>query len=86
MDDYISSLNRSEALSINTTKVDCSFRFGDGEVFVSNTLYNIPIKIGSVQATLETHVVSCDIPLLLSRESLKRAGTEIDFSRDEVRM
>ena len=35
---------------------------------------------------LETHVVGADIPLLLSRESLKRAEAEIDFQHDTIRI
>ena len=86
LDDYISSLNRSDAFSITTSKVSCNFRFGDGEVFSSNTMYTIPIQVGSVEATLDTHVVQSEIPLLLSRESLKRAGAEIDFKSDKICM
>ena len=84
LDDYISSLSRSDAFSITTSKVSCNFRFGDGEVFSSNTMYTIPIQVGSVEATLDTHVVQSEIPLLLSRESLKRAGAEIDFKSDKI--
>ena len=85
-DDFMDSLPRSETLRVSSKTETCRFRFGDGEVFTSHKAFNIPIQIGSVQAMLETHVVGADIPLLLSRESLKRAEAEIDFQHDTIRI
>ena len=42
--------------------------------------------VGSVCAKLDTHVVKSDIPLLMSRESLKRAEADIDFRQDIVHL
>ena len=61
-----------------------SFRFGDGDVIKSDKLVVIPIRFGSQQLKLMTNVIDRDIPLLLSRESLKRASAEIDFKTDTV--
>ena len=85
-DEYLSTLPRSESLKIETKSETCKFRFGDGEVFSSTKLYTIPIMIGNTQVQLDTHVVESDIPLLMSRESLKRAEADIDFERDTIKI
>ena len=61
-----------------------NFRFGDSEVINSNELAVTPAQFGSQQIKLMTNVVECDIPLLLSHETLKRAGAELDFKSDTV--
>ena len=35
---------------------------------------------------ISTHVIECDIPLLMSRESLKKAHAEIGFKSDTICM
>ena len=35
---------------------------------------------------IETNIVSCEIPLLLSKASMKAADTQIDFAHDKVTM
>ena len=42
--------------------------------------------VGNTQVQLDTHVVESDIPLLMSRESLKRAEADIDFQRDTIKI
>ena len=46
----------------------------------------IPIQLGPHKLRLMTSVVETDVPLLLSRESLKRASAEIDFKQDQIRI
>ena len=43
----------------------------------------IPVTIAHVQATFTTDVEEYDIPLLLCRESMKKAKTQIDFLEDK---
>lgn len=62
------------------------FKFGDGNVVQSSQKVTIPAKIGDTQCNIETEVVRADIPLLLSKQSLKRAGTVLDMSKDKVTM
>ena len=67
-------------------KVDSvgSFRFGDGEVYRSLFAITIPFYINNNRHFLSTDVVSCDVPLLLSRESLEKANAIINFQSCEV--
>lgn len=62
------------------------FRFGDGQVVHSNRKVRLPAKIGQTRCHIETEDVPADIPLLLSKMSLKRAGTILDMENDRVVM
>ena len=46
------------------------FKFGDGKVYKSMKKAIIPASIGNLDVTTETTVITCDIPLLLSQESM----------------
>lgn len=46
----------------------------------------LPAKIGKTKCHIETEVVKVDIPLLLSKSSLKRAGTVLDMENDRAVM
>ena len=73
----------------NNMKIDKSnnvFRFGKGAPVVSQGRIKLPAKIGSQTVTIEADIVDVDIPLLLSKESLKMAGTVLDFNHDSALM
>ena len=44
------------------------------------------MKIGNTDCNIDTEVVKSDIPLLLSKTSLKRAGTVLDLKKDKATM
>ncbi len=46
----------------------------------------LPAKIGLTKCLIETEVVKVDIPLLLSKMSLKKAGTILDMEKDSAVM
>ena len=80
------NLPRSESLKVETKTEIRRFRFGDGETYTSSKLITLPIMVGSAHAKLDTHIIDSDIPLLLSRDSLKKADAEIDFRQDTIHM
>ena len=84
LESFLDTLSRSDRRSVHKESDKCRFRFGDGEIFTSSEIVTLPIQIGSQHVKLRTNVVDCDVPLLLSRESLKRANAEIDFRTDSV--
>ena len=45
---------------------------------------NLPTAMGSKHVILNTDIVASDIPLLLSRKSIKRTVMAIDFKNDEA--
>ena len=67
---------------------DCHrlFRFGDGEDVYSFKHASIPAKIGTTYCKIETEVVKSEIPLLLSKSSLKKAGTVLDLRNKPVEL
>ena len=81
---YLESLSREDRKLVRSEKTDFGFRFGVGQVYRSNRLVHIPVHIGKERATLTVCVVSCNVPLLLSRDSLKTAGASLDFSSDNL--
>ena len=83
---YLDTLSNRDHRSVTTEDETCDFRFGDGPVYSSTKIVIIPVTFGSEKARLATHVVECDIPLLMSRQSLKKAHCQIDFVYDRVFM
>ena len=46
----------------------------------------VPAKIGYKDVFIITDVIESTVPLLLSKEAMKKANTEINFKDDTVRM
>ena len=61
-----------------------NFRFGDGHKIVSTRLVTFPIYLCGKNFKLFSYIIEGDIPLLMSRTSLKEFGASIDFSRDVI--
>ena len=84
---YTDSLTKAERESISETSGSARFRFGvGGPVFVSERKVTFPAIIGSRKVSIEADIIECDLPLLLSKESMKKADTQINFKEDEVTM
>lgn len=62
------------------------FRFGDGKIVHSYSKAELPVQIANTKCCIETEVVKADIPLLLSKASLKKAGTQLDMKNDKAVM
>ena len=63
-----------------------SFKFSDGNML--NLLYKVmlPCVITDIEVSIFTDVVDSDISLLLSKDSMKRARTCLNFENDSVMM
>ena len=55
------------------------YRFGDGREMFADESAVVPIFLGSIETTLKVDVVDAKIPLLLSKESLKKGEARINF-------
>ena len=69
--------------------IDRIFRFVDGQWVQSGHQVTIPatiIIIGGTKCTIETDVVQSKLPLLLSKNSLKKAQTVLDMHSDTAQM
>ena len=71
---YLETLNGSELKGVETCESNSVFRFGDGPKIESMKKMKIPARIGSKDVKIETDVVDTNIPLLPSKESLKKAN------------
>ena len=63
-----------------------TFKSGDGNKL--NSLYKVilPCVIANIEVSIITDVVDSDIPLLLSKDAMKRAGTCLNFEDDSFTM
>ena len=71
---------------VSRVSSNSKFKFGDGNIVNSNGKVNLPVKIGDLDVNIETDIVSCELPLLLSQSSMKAADAELDFRNDKIKM
>ncbi|XDV39471.1 hypothetical protein PO909_008715, partial [Leuciscus waleckii] len=88
LDNYSTVLQKKSVKMMKETEAESHrpFKFGDGKVVYSGKRVKIPAKIGNMKCNIETEVVPINIPLLLSKTSLKRAGTVLDMEIDSAVM
>ena len=78
------SLSEEERKKITVEDCNRSFRFGDGDKVISAVQKTIPVTICGEQTDIKVNIVENDIPLLLSRETMKKMGMKIDVENDQV--
>ena len=76
----------SDAPITDSKSSDKTFKFGDGITYPSLKQVNIPVSIGGIKGHILSDVVDCEIPLLLSKPSLKAANSKLDFVNDTISM
>lgn len=88
LESYVNDLSQEQVYKLlKTENPSCRpFRFGDGNLVYSTRKMKLPAKIGQTRCNIETEVVKVDIPLLLSKSSLKKAGAILDMENDKVVM
>ena len=79
LDDYLNSLCDEELALVREEKSNCTFTFGDGVTYRS-------VRIGGIRSELSTDVVECNLPLLISKQSMKRGKMVLDFDKDLVKI
>ena len=55
-----------------------TFKFGDGSKLKSKGEYWLPAVLADKEVTIKTDVIESDIPLSLSKRSMKRARIEME--------
>ena len=81
---YLESLNIKDRKLVMEYKGQKWFRFGNGKKFQSQKRVRLPCEIAGTECYVDTDVVKCDIPLLLSKPSMKRAKITLDLSNDKA--
>ena len=84
MDTYKDQLSDHDKASIREVPSSTKYRFGDGAQCMSSSLVRFPAIIGKKKVTIEANIVDAEIPLLLSRKSMKVAGCTLDFKNDSM--
>ena len=82
---YRDTLDENQLKLMVTETCTTPFRFGDGLEVMSKEKTKIPGCIGNSQILIEANIVDKDLPLLLSKASLKKAGAVLDFKNDKLR-
>ena len=86
LDLFISTLSQADQSKIVYSDTSSIFKFGSGDKVKATTSVKLPIVLGSKKLSLQVDVVQEDLPLLLSRISMKRAKTVLDTETDTVTM
>ena len=81
--DLLSSKEKSEVVEIPSNR---QFKFGDGRQVSSEKNVTIPAVIAGKPCKISTEVVDADLPLLLSKESLKKAEAVLNLKDDKAMM
>lgn len=72
--------------NITAKPSSATFKFGNGGPVKSLKKVSLPVSIGVQEINLEADVVDTDIPLLLSKNAMKKSSTVIDFNKDTAVM
>ena len=86
IDSYINSLNEGDRKKVQQTVGERTFKFGGGTRLKSQAEYCLPAVIAGKEVTIKTDVVRSDIPLLLSRSAMKKAGVKMDLENDSAKI
>ena len=82
LQNFIDSLHPSEVKKIIYLPSQSIFKFGDGPKFTSTSSVKLPATINNTPISIITDVVDCNVPLLFSKKSMKKANMQIDFQSD----
>ena len=82
---YKETLTEEQMKEVVTKSSNTPFRFGDGEVVRAKSEVTLPARVGTKDVLIKTNVLDVELPLLLSKEALKRAKAVLDFSNNTLR-
>lgn len=81
---YLQSLSGDDQKKVEQSDGVRIFRFGGGECLKSLRCFKIPITLAGRRVSIVTDVVSSDIPLLMSKEAMKKAQMKLDLVNDRA--
>ena len=84
LDSYLNTLTQKDAQKVVEESFSSSFGFGDGDSKTANKSVIIPARIGNEDIMIKTDVIDSDLPLLLSKEAMKKHDVKIGFAIDKV--
>ena len=81
---YFDMLDDGDKAKVVTEASQKSFTFGNGVSIASLKRVNLPCYIGNSRCNITTDVIDCNIPLLMSKNSMKKANMIINLGKDSV--
>ena len=78
---FIDNLSATDKLKIFEEPGSTSFTFGDGRSVKSDRRIVLPCRVGNTVGSIQTDVVPCNIPLLLSRAAMKNGEDDSSILR-----
>ena len=84
LDNYLETLSPEDREKLVEKQIETKFKFGDCETVGSLKSVIIPAQISNSKITIQTDVVSNELPLLLRKDAMKKANTKIDFTNDKI--
>ena len=86
MDDFLASLSPSDREKVKNENSEKTFRFGGGETLTSLGAFLIPATVADKKIMIKTDVVDSNIPLLLSKDAMKKASMKLDLENDTAQI
>ena len=80
---YLDTLSE-EKQQVTRCEIETNFKFGGGTRMKSIEKVTFPCKIAGVKCRITSDVVDIDIPLLLSKPSMKATKVTLDFENDKA--
>ena len=84
MNCYMDSLDSNVRDKVVEQPSDTLFKFGGGTVLQSTKKVTFPYVIAGTECEIKADVVKSDIPLLLSKDSMKTAKVKLDLENDSA--
>lgn len=81
---YLDSLDEKDMGKVHYEKSQVNFKFGDNPTTPSSEVCLFPATICGKGVTIRAQVVNDNIPLLISKHSMKKAKMILDFNNDSV--
>lgn len=82
---FVDSLDKDNKSSVQEYPSSTVFKFGVGKL-QATTQAIIPVTLCGRDIRLNVHIVESDLPLLLSRKTMKKLGMEMIFAKDTVQI
>ena len=86
LENYMKNLGDTSLNQVEISESNKIFKFGDGRKVIATSKAKLPARIGNTKCFINAEIVKEKIPLLLSKMSLKNAGTVLNLKNDKIRM
>ena len=83
---FLEELDEENLKKVKSSSSSRTFGFGNNESLTASISYRIPILIAGEKKKLDVDVIKSDIPLLMSKKSMEKAGTKLDFANKTIIM